>query len=218
MLVGELPRWYKTIFIFILIFEDVLHHHFIMRVVRWVSMLLKFLLQVLFYLKCWRKWYISCFNDTETRKEVHFTSCLESFQSSLRSMSRKESCDLGPFLISINSMSKIKVLLGGILPVLKNINICKNMLQCIYLCLFLLHILPFPSLPYARDGGMVNFLRSPVHIFCRPLSQPLMASRIPRVNHTGFLSPSLRLNMRKKEIQLKLLQRAQRRKTNPCIQ
>lgn len=45
-----------------------------------------------------------------------FTSCLESFQSSLRSISWKDSCDLGPFLISSNSMMKVSVLSGGILP------------------------------------------------------------------------------------------------------
>lgn len=55
--------------------------------------------------------------------------------------------------------------------------------------------LPFPSFPYASAGGIVSFLRSPVHMFCRPLSQPFTASWIPRVNHTGFLSPSLRLQV-----------------------
>ena len=60
--------------------------------------------------------------------------------------------------------------------------------------LFFVYMLPFPSLPYPRDEGTVSFLRSPLHMSCRPLSQPLSASRIPRVNHTGFLSPSLRLS------------------------
>lgn len=55
VLVGKLPSWYKTIFVFILIFEDVIHHQFIMRVVRWVSVLLKLFLQVLFYLKSRQK-------------------------------------------------------------------------------------------------------------------------------------------------------------------
>lgn len=45
-----------------------------------------------------------------------FTSCLESFQSSFRSISWKDSCDLGPFLISSTSMTKVSVLSGGILP------------------------------------------------------------------------------------------------------
>lgn len=40
---------------------------------------------------------------------------------------------------------------------------------------------------------MVNFLCSPAHISCRPLSQPGSTSRIPSVNQSGFLSPSLRL-------------------------
>lgn len=51
MLVGELPGRYKPIFIFILVFEDVIHHNFMMCVVGWVAMFLKFLLQVVFYLK-----------------------------------------------------------------------------------------------------------------------------------------------------------------------
>lgn len=55
--------------------------------------------------------------------------------------------------------------------------------------------LPFPSFPYASAGGTVSFLRSPVHILCRPLSQPFTASWIPRVNQTGFWSPSLRLQV-----------------------
>lgn len=45
-----------------------------------------------------------------------FTSCLESLQSSFRSISWKDSCDLGPFLISSTSMTKVSVLSGGILP------------------------------------------------------------------------------------------------------
>lgn len=44
------------------------------------------------------------------------TSFLESFQSSFRSISWKDSCDLGPFLISSTSMMKVSVLSGGILP------------------------------------------------------------------------------------------------------
>lgn len=44
------------------------------------------------------------------------TSFLDSFQSSFRSISWKDSCDLGPFLISSTSMMKVSVLSGGILP------------------------------------------------------------------------------------------------------
>lgn len=44
------------------------------------------------------------------------TSYLDSFQSSFRSISWKDSCDLGPFLISSTSMIKVSVLSGGILP------------------------------------------------------------------------------------------------------
>lgn len=44
------------------------------------------------------------------------TSLLDSFQSSFRSISWKDSCDLGPFLISSTSMMKVSVLSGGILP------------------------------------------------------------------------------------------------------
>lgn len=50
VLVDKFPHSYKTIFIFILIFEDVLHHHFMMGVIRRVSVFLKFFLQVLFHL------------------------------------------------------------------------------------------------------------------------------------------------------------------------
>lgn len=58
---------------------------------------------------------------TQDEKQVHNmhvfqTSSLDSFQSSSRSISLKESCDLGPFLISMSSMSKMSVLPGGILP------------------------------------------------------------------------------------------------------
>lgn len=44
------------------------------------------------------------------------TSLLDSFQSSFKSISWKDSCDLGPFLISSTSMMKVSVLSGGILP------------------------------------------------------------------------------------------------------
>lgn len=44
------------------------------------------------------------------------TSSLESFQSSLRSISWNDSWDLGPFRISRRSMLNISVLSGGILP------------------------------------------------------------------------------------------------------
>lgn len=52
---------------------------------------------------------------------------------------------------------------------------------------------PFPSFPYASSGGMTSFLFSPEHMFCRPLSQPLIASLMPRVNQIGCLSPLARL-------------------------
>lgn len=40
---------------------------------------------------------------------------------------------------------------------------------------------------------MTSFLFSPEHMFCRPLSQPLIASLMPRVNQIGCLSPLTRL-------------------------
>lgn len=49
-------------------------------------------------------------------KDNPLTSCLDSFQSSLRSISWNDSWDLGPFLISRRSMLKINVLSGGIFP------------------------------------------------------------------------------------------------------
>lgn len=52
MLVGEFPGRYETIFILILIFEDIIYHHFMMCVVGRVSMFLKLFLQVLSHL--WR--------------------------------------------------------------------------------------------------------------------------------------------------------------------
>lgn len=62
----------------------------------------------------WNKllWWNSCFLTRSSDQ----TSDLESFQSSLRSISWKDSCDLGPFRISMISMSKIRVLSGGIFP------------------------------------------------------------------------------------------------------
>lgn len=123
--VGELPGRYKTILIFIFIFEDVLNHHFVFGVIRKVAVFFKLLLQELFHLKFSKNIDILFINImffkcrlTYTQKKNQ-TSCLESFQSSSRSISLKDSCDLGPFRISMSSMSKIKVLLGGILPVIK---------------------------------------------------------------------------------------------------
>ena len=123
------------------------------------------------------------------------TSSLDSFQSLLTSISLKESCDLGPFLMSRSSISKTRVLLGGILPTKKQSVIRKSVIvkHGWWMDSSVFMVLPFPSFPYASVGGIVSFLRSPVHMFCRPLSQPFTASWIPRVNHTGFLSPSLRL-------------------------
>lgn len=52
----------------------------------------------------------------EEREKGKVTSFLESFQSSLRSISWNDSWDLGPFRISRRSMLNISVLSGGILP------------------------------------------------------------------------------------------------------
>lgn len=51
VLVGEFPRRYEAVFIFILIFEDILYHRLMVCVIRGISMFLKFFLQVLFYLQ-----------------------------------------------------------------------------------------------------------------------------------------------------------------------
>jgi len=55
VLVSEFPGRYETILIFILIFEDVIHHHFMMCVIRRVAMFLKLLLQVFFHLRSEQK-------------------------------------------------------------------------------------------------------------------------------------------------------------------
>lgn len=65
----------------------------------------------------------------ENNMHVFQTSSLDSFQSSFTSISLKESCDLGPFLISMSSMSKMSVLLGGILPASRTDQVSETPLQ-----------------------------------------------------------------------------------------
>lgn len=62
----------------------------------------------------------------ENNMHAFQTSSLDSFQSSFTSISLKESCDLCPFLISMSSMSKMSVLLGGILPVGRTDQVSEN--------------------------------------------------------------------------------------------
>lgn len=50
VLVDKFPYRYKTVFIVVLVFEDVIYHHFMMCVILRVSMSLKFFLQVVFHL------------------------------------------------------------------------------------------------------------------------------------------------------------------------
>lgn len=65
----------------------------------------------------------------ENNMHAFQTSSLDSFQSSFTSISLKESCDLCPFLISMSSMSKMSVLLGGILPVGRTDQVSETPLQ-----------------------------------------------------------------------------------------
>lgn len=52
MLVDKFPCGYKTIFVFIFIFEDIVYHQLMVCVIVRVSMFFKFFLQVLFHLLC----------------------------------------------------------------------------------------------------------------------------------------------------------------------
>lgn len=143
MLVCEFSGRYIAVLVVILLFKDIFYHSFMMSVIGRVSMSLKLFTQVLFNLghnyksKCIKVSFY--FNQFITFKEfiidtqwwqacqyvnkltsflilLLHTSDLDSFQSSLRSISWNDSCDLGPFLISMSSISKIRVLSGGIFP------------------------------------------------------------------------------------------------------
>ena len=90
-----------------------------------------------------RSWYIK----NSSSEEFH-TSSLESFQSSLRSISRNDSWDLGPFWISMSSMSKMRVLLGGIFPVYKQKHECKRSTDMV-----------------TQEAGEIRCNRHPQHLF-----------------------------------------------------